>query len=53
MSLSLLAALLGFIVAVPQALADPQVWGLSSILLLLAALPWVFFERPSRGAQPV
>lgn len=48
MSLSLLAALLGFIVAAPQALADPNVWGLSSILLLLAALPWVDSERPSR-----
>ncbi|MDC6166889.1 hypothetical protein [Paucibacter sp. XJ19-41] len=49
LSLSLLAALLAFIVAAPQALADPSVWGLSSILLVMAALPWVDFERPNRA----
>ena len=49
LSCLLIAAIIGLAISAPHAQSDPALIGISALLLLFAALPWVNFQTPNRS----
>ena len=49
LSCLLIAVIIGLAISAPHGQPDPSLIGISAILLLFAALPWVNFQTPNRS----